>query len=136
MIKHICFNLLSAFILCGLWTVHGDVPALAAEVDFSEGSALEGILQRGELRIGLEVGYMPFEMIDKRSGLRQKEVRHGGTRRKGRQLSLMGFDIDIGIEIAVGRRTATGRRERTRSACRVLRSNVTSRGRHPHGHRV
>ena len=29
MIKHICFNLLSAFILCGLWTVHGDVPALA-----------------------------------------------------------------------------------------------------------
>jgi polar amino acid transport system substrate-binding protein len=39
---------------------------------------LEGILQRGELRIGLEVGYMPFEMIDKRSGLRQKEIRHGG----------------------------------------------------------
>jgi hypothetical protein len=34
--------------------------------------------KRGELRIGLEVGYMPFEMIDKRSGLRQKEIRHGG----------------------------------------------------------
>jgi polar amino acid transport system substrate-binding protein len=43
---------------------------------------------------------MPFEMIDKRSGLRQKEIRHGGFRRKGRQLSLMGFDIDIGIEMA------------------------------------
>jgi polar amino acid transport system substrate-binding protein len=43
---------------------------------------------------------MPFEMIDKRSGLRQKEVRHGGFRRKGRQLSLIGFDIDIGIEMA------------------------------------
>jgi ABC-type amino acid transport substrate-binding protein len=57
--------------------------------------------KRGELRIGLEVGYMPFEMIDKRSGLRQKEIRHGGFRRKGgRQLSLMGFDIDVGIEMA------------------------------------
>jgi hypothetical protein len=33
-------------------------------VEFSEGSALEDILKRGELRIGLEVGYMPFEMID------------------------------------------------------------------------
>jgi polar amino acid transport system substrate-binding protein len=73
---------------------------LAADVEFSKGSALEGILQRGELHIGLEVGYMPFEMIDTRSGLRQKEIRHGGTRRKGRQLSLMGFDIDVGIEMA------------------------------------
>jgi hypothetical protein len=42
----------------------GDTPALAADVKFSKGSTLEGILQRGELRIGLEVGYMPFEMID------------------------------------------------------------------------
>jgi polar amino acid transport system substrate-binding protein len=76
------------------------IPALAADVKFSKGSTLEGIFQRGELRIGLEVGYMPFEMIDKRSGLRQKEIRHGGFRRKGRQLSLMGFDIDVGIEMA------------------------------------
>jgi polar amino acid transport system substrate-binding protein len=75
-------------------------PALAKDVELSKDSTLEGILQRGELRIGLEVGYMPFEMIDKRSGLRQKEIRHGGFRRKGRQLSLMGFDIDIGIEMA------------------------------------
>jgi len=78
----------------------GDMTALAADVEYSKGSALEGIMQRGELRIGLEVGYMPFEMIDKRSGLRQKEVRHGGLRRKGRQLKLMGFDIDVGIEMA------------------------------------
>jgi polar amino acid transport system substrate-binding protein len=83
-----------------LWLGLGDVTALAAEVKYSKGSALEGIMQRGELRIGLEVGYMPFEMIDKRSGLRQKEVRHGGLRRKGRQLKLMGFDIDMGIEMA------------------------------------
>jgi polar amino acid transport system substrate-binding protein len=100
MVKHICFTLLLAFILSVLWIGLGDAPVLAADVEFSQGSALEGILERGELRIGLEVGYMPFEMIDKRSGLRQKEIRHGGTRRKGRQLSLMGFDIDVGIEMA------------------------------------
>ena len=100
MFKNICFNILMAFMLPVLWLGSGEVTALAAEVEYSKGSALEGILQRGELRIGLEVGYMPFEMIDKRSGLRQKEVRHGGLRRKGRQLKLMGFDIDMGIEMA------------------------------------
>ena len=100
MFKHICYKIIIAFMLSGLWLGQGDTPALAADVEFSKGSTLEGIIQRGELRIGLEVGYMPFEMIDKRSGLRQKEIRHGGFRRKGRQLSLMGFDIDMGIEMA------------------------------------
>ena len=100
MVKTICFKIIMIFILSVLWLGQGDAPALAADVEFSKGSTLEGILERGELRIGLEVGYMPFEMIDKRSGLRQKKIRHGGLRRKGRQLSLMGFDIDIGIEMA------------------------------------
>jgi len=100
MFKNICFKIMIAFMLSGLWLGQWDAPALAAEVEFSKGSALEGIMRSGELRIGLEVGYMPFEMIDKRSGLRQKEVRHGGLRRKGRQLKLMGFDIDMGIEMA------------------------------------
>jgi polar amino acid transport system substrate-binding protein len=86
--------------LSWLWLGQGAVPALAADVKFSKGSTLEDIVERGELRIGLEVGFMPFEMIDKRSGLRQKEIRHGGLRRKGRQLKLMGFDIDMGIEMA------------------------------------
>lgn len=75
-------------------------PALAADAELSRDSTLEGIMRRGELRIGLEVGYMPFEMIDKRSGLRQKDIQHGGFRRKGRKLSLMGFDIDMGVEMA------------------------------------
>jgi polar amino acid transport system substrate-binding protein len=88
------------FILSVLWLVLGNAPALGADVELSKDSTLEGILQRGELRIGLEAGYMPFEMIDKRSGIRQKEIRHGGFRRKGRQLSLIGFDIDVGIEMA------------------------------------
>jgi len=100
MFKTICFKMIMVFILSGLWLVQADAPALAKDVELSKDSTLEGILRRGELRIGLEVGYMPFEMIDKRSGLRQKEIRHGGFRRKGRQLSLIGFDIDIGIEMA------------------------------------
>ena len=100
MLKTICFKLIIMVILSVLWLGQVGLPALAADVKYSKGSTLEGIVKRGELRIGLEVGYMPFEMIDKRSGLRQKEIRHGGLRRKGRQLSLMGFDIDIGIEMA------------------------------------
>ena len=47
-------------------------PVQSADVELSEDSTLEGIFQRGQLRIGLEVGFMPFEMIDKRSGLRQR----------------------------------------------------------------
>ena len=89
-------RLILGLLILGLWVL----PVGAADEGFSPDSALNGIRQRGELRIGLEVGYMPFEMIDTRSGLRQKEVRHGGFRRKGRQLALMGFDIDIGIEMA------------------------------------
>ncbi len=100
MSKHICFQIMIVMILSGLWLSLGHAPAMAVDVELSKDSTLEGILRRGELRIGLEVGYMPFEMIDKRSGLRQKEIRHGGFRRKGRQLSLMGFDIDMGIEMA------------------------------------
>jgi polar amino acid transport system substrate-binding protein len=100
MFKTICFKIMIAFMLSWLWLGQGDVPAWATDVELSQDSTLEGILRRGELRVGLEAGYMPFEMIDKRSGLRQKEIRHGGFRRKGRQLALMGFDIDIGIEMA------------------------------------
>jgi polar amino acid transport system substrate-binding protein len=100
MFKTICSRIIFAILLSWLWLGQCPAPALAVDVELSEDSTLEGILRRGELRIGLEVGYMPFEMIDKRSGVRQKEIRHGGFRRKGRQLSLMGFDIDIGIEMA------------------------------------
>ena len=96
MVKQLIFRLIISLLLVGLW----GLPALAADVAFSKDSTLAGIIQRGELRIGLEAGYMPFEMIDSRSGLRQKAIRPGGLRQKGRQLRLMGFDIDIGIEMA------------------------------------
>ena len=97
MFKPICFKIIFAILLSWLGLGQWSAPALAVDVELSKDSTLEGVMRRGELRIGLEVGYMPFEMIDMRSGLRQKEIRHGGFRRKGRQLSLMGFDIDMGI---------------------------------------
>lgn len=50
--------------------------ALAAGSAAAAESALQQIRQRGELRVGLEAGYMPFEMIDK-SG------------------EIIGFDIDL-----------------------------------------
>jgi polar amino acid transport system substrate-binding protein len=100
MYKTICFKIIIVIFLSVIGVAQWHAPALAKDVELSKDSTLEGILRRGELRIGLEVGYMPFEMIDKRRGLRQKEIRHGGFRRKGRQLSLIGFDIDIGIEMA------------------------------------
>ncbi|MGA9534319.1 MAG: transporter substrate-binding domain-containing protein [Desulfobacterales bacterium] len=100
MLKTICFKITLVILLSWLGLGQWNAPALAADVELSKDSTLEGIVRRGELRIGLEVGYMPFEMIDKRSGLRQKEIRHGGFRHKGRQLSLIGFDIDMGIEMA------------------------------------
>jgi polar amino acid transport system substrate-binding protein len=100
MLKTICFKIILVILLSWMGLGQWNAPALAADVELSKDSTLEGIMRRGELRIGLEVGYMPFEMIDKRSGLRQKEIRHGGFRRKGRQLSLIGFDIDMGIEMA------------------------------------
>ncbi len=100
MLKTICFTMMVAMSLTLMGPGQWIAPALAADAELSKDSTLEGVMRRGELRIGLEVGYMPFEMIDKRSGLRQKEIQHGGFRRKGRKLSLMGFDIDMGIEMA------------------------------------
>jgi polar amino acid transport system substrate-binding protein len=57
------------------------VPVFAADIELAKKSTLEKILQRGELRVGFEAGYMPFEMTDK----------------KGR---FVGFDIDIAKDMA------------------------------------
>ena len=64
MVKQLNYRLIISLLLVGLW----GIPAVAADVAFSKESTLAGIIQRGELRIGLEAGYMPFEMIDTRSG--------------------------------------------------------------------
>jgi len=76
------------------------VSALATDVELSKDSTLEGILKRGKLRVGFEAGYMPFEMIDNRGGLRQRTLRHGGVRHGSQHLNYIGFDIDIAGEMA------------------------------------
>lgn len=60
-------NLLLALLLALM------APALSAQ---AQPSALDQILKRGELRVGLDTGYMPFEMRDKRG-------------------DIIGFDVDL-----------------------------------------
>lgn len=55
--------------------------AIGADIELAKKSTLESILRKGELWVGLDSGYMPFEM----------------TNQKGRYV---GFDIDIAKEIA------------------------------------
>ena len=50
-------------------------------LEMQKASTLEKIIQRGTLRVGLEAGYMPFEMTDK----------------KGK---IVGFDVDMVTEMA------------------------------------
>ncbi len=55
--------------------------AVGADIELAKKSTLESILKKGELKVGFEAGYMPFEMTDK----------------KGR---FVGFDIDMAKEMA------------------------------------
>jgi len=55
--------------------------AIGADIELSRKSTIEDILKRGELRVGFEAGYVPFEMTDK----------------NGR---FVGFDIDMAKEMA------------------------------------
>ncbi len=74
--------------------------AWATDAELSENSTLEGVLRRGVLRVGFEAGYMPFEMIDKRGGLRERALRPGDERRGSQQASFIGFDVDLAREMA------------------------------------
>ena len=55
--------------------------AIGADINLAKKSTLEQITKRGELRVGFEAGYLPFEMADK----------------KGR---FIGFDMDMAKEMA------------------------------------
>lgn len=56
------------------------VSVMVAPIAFA-GETIETILKRGELRVGLEAGYMPFEMADKKG-------------------DFIGFDVDMAKEMA------------------------------------
>jgi len=55
--------------------------AFAADIDLAKKSTLEKILKNGELRVGFEAAYMPFELTDKNG-------------------KFVGFDIDVAKEMA------------------------------------
>lgn len=55
--------------------------AFSSDIELARKSTLEKILRIGELRVGFEAGYMPFEMTDKRG-------------------NFIGFDIDMAKEMA------------------------------------
>ena len=56
-------------------------PAFGADIDLAKKSTIQKILQRGELRVGFESGYVPFEMTDKKG-------------------NFIGFDMDFGRRLA------------------------------------
>ena len=53
----------------------------AADLKLWESSTLNKILQSGELRVGMEPGYLPFEMKDKKG-------------------NIIGYDVDMAREMA------------------------------------
>jgi len=57
------------------------LPVWADDIELAKKSTLEDILKRGTLRVGLEAGYLPFEMANKA----------GET---------VGFDVDVAKEMA------------------------------------
>ncbi len=65
-------------LLAGLLLVSG---ALADDIELAKKSTVESILKRGELRVGFDAGYLPFEMTDTKG-------------------NYVGFDIDLAKELA------------------------------------
>ena len=64
------------FIACVLSVCLLALPVLAADNSLAEKSTLHSILKSGKLRVGMEPGYMPFEMQNKES-------------------KVVGFDVDM-----------------------------------------
>jgi polar amino acid transport system substrate-binding protein len=73
-----CFKklMLAAFFIAVLAS-----QAFCADFDLAQKSTLETILKRGELLVGLDAGYQPFEMVDKKG-------------------EIIGFDVDLAKELA------------------------------------
>ena len=82
-----------------LWLVTAPL-GWAQDKALDPNSTLSGILERGKVRICFEAGYLPFEMVGTRSGLRERSLRPADERKGGQVASFGGFDIDLGREIA------------------------------------
>ncbi len=69
------------WILVGLLGICFAGASFGADIELAKKSTLEEILKRGELRVGFEAGYLPFEMTDKKG-------------------NFVGFDMDMAKEMA------------------------------------
>jgi polar amino acid transport system substrate-binding protein len=56
-------------------------PVFGGDIELAKKSTIQKILERGELRVGFESGYVPFEMTDKKG-------------------NFIGFDMDFGRRLA------------------------------------
>jgi polar amino acid transport system substrate-binding protein len=74
-------RLAKVLLLVSLVVFSASGAAFAADIELAKKSTIEQILKSGELRVGFEAGYMPFEMTDKRG-------------------NFVGFDIDVAKEMA------------------------------------
>ncbi len=68
---------LAALIVAGIFL---SATAFAADIELAKKSTLEQIIKRGELRVGMEAGYQPFEMQDEKG-------------------NIVGFDVDMAYEM-------------------------------------
>jgi polar amino acid transport system substrate-binding protein len=75
--KRVLFGL-AAFLFIGLLFC---TTTMGADIELAKKSHVEKILERGELRVGFESGYVPFEMTDKKG-------------------NFIGFDMDFGRRLA------------------------------------
>ena len=75
--KNVLIGIATLFALAFIFSTF----AFGDDIELAKKSTLEDIIKRGELRVGFEAGYLPFEMADK----------------KGR---FIGFDIDVAKEMA------------------------------------
>lgn len=71
------FRLMAAMMMAALLAA----PAWAADIELAKKSTLNEIMARGELRVGFDAGYLPFEMTDKNG-------------------NYIGFDVDLAKEMA------------------------------------
>ncbi len=78
----------------------GLLGASAQDRAISEDSTLSGVLDRGRLRVCFEAGFLPFEMISRRGGLRARSLPSGDERRGAQVTSFVGFDVDVAREMA------------------------------------
>jgi len=76
--KKIVSGLVVALALLCVWTVS---PVVADDIELAKKSTVETILKSGQLRVGFESGYLPFEMTNKDG-------------------KFMGFDIDMAKALA------------------------------------